>query len=532
MSEGIEITQELRQAFISEAQEYVQRLNDCLLELEKNSGDADALTEMFRAAHSLKGMAATMGLDGMADFTHEVESVMQAIKDGKIALDEEDTCLFFAAVDAIENMLDQFAAGNDAPAVRGLGCEQVTAQLKALLEAGTTGEGTEAKVLEHSSHLNGMDHTVKVETAKLDELINLIGQLVIARNRLAAFCEAGDVPEEALQEIDQATSGLQDLAMRLRMMPIQSVFRRFPRMVRDVAAELGKKVRLEISGGDTELDRAVVGRMGEPLVHLLRNAVDHGIEPPAIRKELGKPEEGLVRLSARNEGGRVVVEVQDDGAGIDPQRLLEKAIAKGVVSETEARQLNESQILELIFLPGFSTKEQATEVSGRGVGMDIVRNVIASMNGVVEVDSKPGLGTTIRMHLPITLAIVKAMLLKAQEEIFAVPLEFIVENILLDNRAVKSMMKRPVMEWRGEVLPVVSLREAVGLQGQCTGASAVILQTGKRKAVLEVDEIVGQQEIVMKSIGHFLGSVKGISGATILGDGRVSLILDIASLLN
>lgn len=529
MNQGIEITQELREAFECEAREYIQKLNDSLLQLERGTGDQELVNEMFRAAHTLKGMAATMGLDAMAEFTHEIENLMQRLRDGKADWSPEMGEVLFEAVDVLEDMLNRFASGEDVSQLQQP--DELLKRVQALATCRPTGRGQQG-ARSHTSVLGNSDHMVKVETAKLDELINLIGQLVIARNRLASLCQEGLLAEEAFEEIDRATTGLQDLAMRLRLTPIQSVFQRFPRMVRDLATSLGKKVKLVMSGGETELDRAVVSRISEPLVHLLRNAVDHGIEPPEERRAAGKPEEGLIRLSARSEGGRVVIEVADDGAGIDPDKVLRKAISNGLITESQASQMNTSQILELVFHPGFSTKDVATDISGRGVGLDVVRNVVSAINGVVELESKLGEGTVVRMHLPITLAIIKALLLKAADETYAVPLEFVTENILLDRRAVKTIMKKPVLEWRGEVLPVVSLRKAVGMDGECNGDCAVILRTGRHKAVLEVDEIVGQQEIVIKSLGKLCGSLRGVSGATILGDGRVSLILDLGSLIN
>ncbi|MGB9866951.1 MAG: chemotaxis protein CheA [Bacillota bacterium] len=529
MSQGIEITEELREAFEAEAREYIQKLNDSLLQLERDSGDPELVNDMFRAAHSLKGMAATVGLEEMAKVTHEVEGCLQRLRDGKAEWSQQMGEALFEAVDVLEDMLDQFVWDGQVCEVQR--ADELVKRLQALADF-RPGVRTQQGTRMHGIGAGSSDHMVKVDIGKLDELINLIGQLVITRNRLGALCREGLLLEEAFEEIDHATSGLQDLAMRLRLTPVQNVFQRFPRMVRDLAASLGKKVRLVISGGETELDRAVVDRISEPLVHLLRNAADHGIEYPDERRAKGKPEEGLVKLSARNEGGRVVIEVADDGAGIDPEKVLRKALAKGLVNESQARQMNTNQILELVFQPGFSTRDVASDISGRGVGLDVVKNVVSAMNGVVELDSKVGEGTTVRMHLPVTLAIIQALLLKAGDETYAVPLEFVTENILLDRESVKTILKKPVLEWRGEVLPVLSLRKAVGMDGECTGDYAVVLRTGRHKAVLEVDEILGQQEIVIKSLGKLCGPLQGVSGATILGDGKVSLILDMGSLVN
>jgi two-component system chemotaxis sensor kinase CheA len=335
--------------------------------------------------------------------------------------------------------------------------------------------------------------------------------------------------EETLKALTRVAGGLQDAVMKARMVPLAQVFSRFPRMVRDLARELGRQVEFVIEGEDTELDRSVIDEIGDPLVHLLRNAVDHGIEPPAVRERRGKEATGHVRLSACYEGNHVLIAVEDDGEGIDCQAVLAKAEERGLITAQEAKALSEKEIYRLLFMPGFSTAARITDVSGRGVGLDVVQSKIESLGGSIEVTSRPGQGTRFAIRLPLTLAIIQALLIKCGNETYALPLENVEEIQVASTSDLKKVRGRDVLLLRGEVVPLVNLGTLLGgetAERDEGGEIPVVVVRGAERAGLVVDGLVGQREIVIKSLGRFLANVPGIAGATILGDGRVVLILD------
>ena len=378
--------------------------------------------------------------------------------------------------------------------------------------------------------------TVRVGTDRLDSLMNLMGEVVIQRTRLAQLAARHDLPDlrETVEEVTRVTNELQMLVMQIRMMPVESVFMRFPRMVRDLAQSLGKRVELVISGEATELDRTVIDELGDPLVHMLRNAVDHGLEIPAEREAAGKPPVGTLRLSARHEGSNVVIEVEEDGRGLDPARLREVAVAKGLMGPEDAAALGDREAQELIFAPGFSTAAQTTDVSGRGVGMDVVRSKIAGLSGSVEIDSTPGVGSRFTIRLPLTLAIIQALLVRAEGEIYAVPLEAIEETVVVAAGEVRSVNGSECVVVREQVVPLVRLRERLAIGGgQDPGEgplNVVVIRAGGSRLGVVVDRLVGQQDVVIKHLPSYLGDVVGVSGATILGDGEVALIVDATAL--
>ncbi len=381
-----------------------------------------------------------------------------------------------------------------------------------------------------------LDKMVRVETQKLDDLVNLVGEMVVARTRIAEIGHGfNEDLDSTIDQLKRSITNLQDTAMGLRMVPIKQVFERFPRMVRDLCRGKGKKVRLYISGEETELDRSIINRLSDPLVHLLRNSFDHGIETPEERKKKGKNHEGSIYLQARHEGNQVVITVEDDGAGIDPDRIGEIAVQKGVISRAELGQLSKEDMVSLIFFNGFSTSSEVTDVSGRGVGMDAVRNSIEALHGTVEVFSEINVMTRFVLRLPLTLAIIKTLLVKSAGQLYAIPVEVIRENVYLDREEIKSIRNSPVVNLRGEVIALYTLSSLLGFghselpEGEC---SLVIVEAANRKAGFIVDDFVGQQEIMIKSLGSYLKGLKGIAGATILGDGSVTLIVDAAGLLN
>jgi two-component system chemotaxis sensor kinase CheA len=378
--------------------------------------------------------------------------------------------------------------------------------------------------------------SVRVDIHRLDSLMNLVGELVINKTRLEQIGKETQSPElnETLEQIDRITTDLQNVVMKVRMVPIDNVFSRFPRMVRDLARELGKEIELVIEGKDTELDRTVIDEIGDPLVHLLRNCVDHGVEMPADRLAAGKSETGHVYLIARHEGNNVVIEVADDGKGLNPEVLKKKVAENGLVAPEEIAQMDENTLLKLIFLPGFSTAEKVTDVSGRGVGMDAVKNKIEALSGSILIESKPGSGTSFKIQLPLTLAIIQALLVRLEAEIYAIPLSFIAETTSIMPDQINRVQEQEVMLLRGDVLPLLSLHEILQVppadMPKEEEINVVVVRKGEKRVGLIVDTLIGQQEIVIKPLGELIGSIPVIAGATILGNGRVSLIIDVAGL--
>jgi two-component system chemotaxis sensor kinase CheA len=392
--------------------------------------------------------------------------------------------------------------------------------------------------------ISATEQTIRVDVKRLDQLMNLIGELVLAKNRLIKIyndVEERYEGEKFLEELNQVvssisivTTDLQIAVMKTRMLPIGKVFNKFPRLVRDLSRELGKKVRLIIEGEDTELDKSIIEEIGDPLVHMIRNSIDHGIEPPKVRKALGKPEEGTVWLKAYNEGNMIVIEIKDDGAGMDPEKLKQKAIEKGILTPTEAENMNDKEAFMLIFKPGFSTAAKVTSVSGRGVGMDVVKTNIEKLNGIIEVDSVPGKGTTFKLKIPLTLAIIQALLVASQEELFAVPLSNVIETVRIVEEDIYTIEGKSVLKLRDEILSLVNMADVFKIEKVLEPDKylyVVILGLGATKIGLIVDNFIGQEEIVIKSLGEFLKGIPGIAGATIRGDGRVTLIVDVGSLM-
>lgn len=388
------------------------------------------------------------------------------------------------------------------------------------------------------------DKTIRTSVERLDTLMNLVGELITDRNRLymirgqTAGRYHGDMQFDALTEtishVGRITDQLQAEVMSIRMLPISNVFNKFPRMVRDLARRANKEINLVIRGEDTELDRSVIEVINDPLIHLLRNAIDHGIETPQERLSAGKSERGTVLLTARHEQGRIIITVEDDGAGIDLERVKTKAVERGLIGEKDAAGLAMEEAVDLIFSPGLSTAKSISEVSGRGVGMDIVRNNITRLNGSITVDTWPGQGSQFQIVLPLTLAIVPTLLVRVGAGVYAVPLVTVTETLRLDVKEIQTINSRPVIRLRDHVLPVAPLADIFGIQSTTNGSHykyIVVVQSGKSQVGLIVDELIGQQEVVVKSLSAVVGDVVGISSAAILGDGQVALILDIQGIM-
>ncbi|AEC52050.1 histidine kinase (cheA) [Pyrococcus sp. NA2] len=379
-----------------------------------------------------------------------------------------------------------------------------------------------------------ISRVIKIDVSYLDKLMNLVGELVITKGRLEQIGERLGDRElfEALSTLSRLLTELQDEIMEMRLTPIGEVFNKFPRMVRDLARKMGKEVEFIMEGADIEVDRTILEKLGDALVHLLRNAVDHGIEPPEERVKLGKPRAGRVELIAKREKNHVVIIVRDDGRGIDPEKVKKKAIERGLITPEEAANLSDEEAINLIFLPGFSTAEKVTDVSGRGVGMDVVKEVVKSMNGSISVQTEVGKGTTFILKLPISMAIIQALLIRVENEIYAIPINNILETIEVDKSILKTIGGKPVIVLRGEIIPVIMLHELFGLPvPEVDSFPAIIVDHGAQKVAIGVDELLHKRDIVIKSLGKFLSNVRGFAGATILGDGSVVLIIDIGGLL-
>lgn len=388
------------------------------------------------------------------------------------------------------------------------------------------------------------EQTIRVEVKRLDHLMNLIGELVLGKNRLLKIYD--DVEEryegeKFLEELNQVVSSLslvttdiQLAVMKTRMLPIAKVFNKFPRMIRDLSRELGKQIDLEISGEETELDKSIVEEIGDPLVHIIRNSCDHGIEDPETRKAMGKPEKGLVQLKAYNEGNHIVVEIVDDGKGLDADMLKAKSIEKGIITEREADAMSEKEAFGLIFKPGFSTAAKVTNVSGRGVGMDVVKTNIEKLNGIIDIESEVGKGTVMKLKIPLTLAIIQSLLVGTQEEFYAIPLASVLETVRVPIDDIYTIDGKNVLRLRDEVLSLVRLSDVFGVNKVFDGGDqtyVVIIGVAEAKLGIIVDTLVGQEEIVIKSMGDYLQNIPGIAGATIRGDGRVTLIIDVGAMM-
>lgn len=669
--------------FLEESREHLTNLNRCLLELEQQPQNGAALNEIFRAAHTLKGMSSTMGFEDLADLTHHMEDVLSNVKEAVLEVNGQVIDVLFQCFDRIQVMVESIAAGSsgdmnnmelveilnnikngnieaaamaeqticsrpkaasaeqpedppaalmdfndydlailDEAASRGYrvmflqvrvaeGCvmksvrsfmvfkaleaegditksvppvqdleegkfdsgfsivfvtqldvEEVKKRLDSISEISLTGirelnpdslqagpaevqaENEENKPHEAQSNQPVVDdghkiqkfkQKVRVDIEKLDQMMNLVGELVMHKGRLeqiGTISKNSDL-QETVEQVDRITTELQSVVMKVRMVPIEQVFNRFPRMVRDLAKDLNKEINFIVEGQETELDRTVIDEIGDPLVHLLRNAIDHGVEAPQERIKAGKPARGTVKLRARHEGNNVYIEVDDDGKGIDVERVLQKAVDKGLITAREAEQMNPEEAFRLVFTPGFSTAAEVTDVSGRGVGLDVVKAKMEGIGGEISIASKSGAGTRFIIKLPLTLAIIQALTVSVGDEIYAIPLSNVDETTMIFDRDIKMVQNQQVIVIRGKVMPLYRLRSLLDIPGEQTEnepAYVVVVRQGERQIGLVVDTLIGQHEIVIKSLGKLLAGIPGLAGAIVAGDGNVHLILDIASL--
>lgn len=639
-----------RDLFFEETDEYLQTLNECLLNLEKNPEDTEILDEIFRAAHTLKGMAATMGYKTMAELTHRMESVMELYRGGNNIIDADTVSLIFKCLDKLSEIVEDLRVENEGnidieelvlelsnvfasrsdekvqvaeesklrheisdtdsliirsakdknftaydivvrldkgcllkgarsyllvnkleqegeiihtdpsiekleegnfdnafrliylskldensinEVIRGISeIEDVLIQ-EIVLENNVSPEldlGTEDKEVSKTESKNNhhVNQSIRVDITKLDNFMNLVSELVIYRTRLEDLTSRDKSSEirEPLEHVGRISSELQDLVLKIRMEPVSVVFNRFPRMIRDLSKELNKGIDLIIEGEETELDRTVVSELGEPLIHLIRNAADHGIESPGVRQGLGKPDKGTIKLSAYQEGNKVVIIIKDDGKGIDPVAIKESAIRKGI----DTQGMDDKDLVQLIFNQGFSTAKELTSVSGRGVGMDVVRQKISSLGGTIDVLSEVNKGTSFVIKLPLTLSIIQALMVNIGRETFAIPLGIIETVVRVHEGEILKAHSEEVYTYRDKMVHVIRLNKKLSIDEVESEKHLILILLGNQHYGLLVDGLIGQQEIVIKKLTGTLSRMKEYLGATILGNGDITLILDVGNL--
>jgi two-component system chemotaxis sensor kinase CheA len=579
---------ELASMFIAEALDHLGTIEATILQLESSPGDARLLDDVFRPFHTIKGNAGALGLGSIQELSHAVETLLDLARAGALAIGPDETDAILKAVDLLTSLVSDLtrrlageparpleaerqallarvetlarreraaappADSRPAPAASGVepdfgpGAQaawapdadrQAIPEAEPIGPAGAPGEPAATDGPPAARRVEPAVAAVKVDTRKLDNLVDMVGELVIVQSMVSADPAVLALSEDRLSrnlaQLRRITSDLQRTAMALRMVPIRPTFQKMARLVRDLSRKAGKPVELVLSGEDTELDRKVVEDIADPLMHMIRNSLDHGIEPPERRAALGKPRTGRLSLSACHQGGSIVIAVSDDGAGLNAEKILARAVAQGLVPPGETPE--PADIYPLIFRPGFSTAEQVTEISGRGVGMDVVRRNIEALRGRIEIQTEPGRGTTFSIKLPLTLAIVEGLLLRVGQERFVLPTFSVRESLRPAAGQVHTVHGRARMiRVRDTLVPLVSLAELFGLDGAVADpcqATVVVIEDDDRRVALQVDELLGKQEVVIKSLGGAFAHVRGVAGGAILGDGRVGLILDAGGLI-
>jgi two-component system chemotaxis sensor kinase CheA len=558
-----QVSDELINIYIEDARAHLEALDHCLLSLERDGLDPATVQAVLGPLHTLKGNSGMMGFTQIKEYVHRLEDVFAQIGEGGVALGPQAFDKLFAGASALRDAIEQ--ASKQRAEVRDLSRER--SELDALIDAGPTPPpaggappapvpaadapapaGAKPRSSEprpadprraDSQYVAPKSSTVRVDFAQLDHLLNLVGELIIHRTkldqvglRLASRLEGRELSQElldAVQHLAGVSAQLQETVMDVRMLPIRHVFERFPRMVRDLAHSQGKEIELILEGDRTRVDKAIIDEIGEPLVHLIRNSVDHGIESPKQRVARGKTPTGTILLSAAQESNHVLITIMDDGAGIDPAGIRRKAVERGLLKADDG--LSDRELVQLIFSQGFSTRAEVTEVSGRGVGLDVVVKSIERLSGLIEVESVPGVGTKFMIQLPLTLAIISALLVDVEQRSYALPLAAVVESVKFKPEEIHRINGRDTLRLRDRIVPLLRLRSLFGLPGEERGRYAVILGRGDRRLGLVVDRLHGQQEVVIKALDAAVsGGQVPVAGATIMGDGRVVLILDVAAL--
>jgi two-component system chemotaxis sensor kinase CheA len=527
--------------FLLESEDGLKLMEQSILELELHPDGSETIQSIFRVVHTMKGNASLLEIEGLLAFTHTAEDLLDQLRNGKLSVTPEIITLLLDVVDTLRQMVTAAGHGKDEA---GPGAQSILARISHLLNAdgkAVKKQGTARENQGPFSHPETMGEasykagrTLRVDVEKLDRLLDLAGELTIARGRVAQMLEAKE--EISIEELRDAHSfsdalhyELQDTILKVRMVPIGPLFHQYNRTVRDMAKSLDKKAQLRIEGEDIEVDTSVVEYLKDPLLHMIRNALDHGIEPPAKRKKNGKSQTGTITVRAAREGGNIIIEVMDDGAGLDKQKIVEVALKKGLVAEPQ--RLSDPEIYQLIFEPGFTTASQVSDMSGRGVGMDVVRRNIQALRGSVHAASKPGVGATVRIRLPLTLAIIEGFSVGVGDETYVIPVDQVIECVELPKEDHENTRKDGVLQLRNEPLPFIYLKDHFGLPGE-RGArqSIVVVQHETSRAGLAVNELYGATQTVIKPLPAIFKDVPGVSGSAILGNGRVALILDIPAL--
>src|SRR6476659_10217203 len=556
---------EIVQEFLVESYEALDRLDGDLLALERDSNSPDVLASIFCVMHTIKGTCGFLGFQKLERVAHAAESLLGGLRDGTLAVNPAITSALLSTGDALRQMLAKIertkndgdedflhlvatlerlrsSGGTDAPthvpATPVSPRKRATPKGEAPKQATPARPSPPGRDADPAEKASVAETNLRVDVQMLDNLMTLVGELVLTRNHIMQLTAGSthDAPLlSAAQHLNGITAELQDGVMRTRLQPIHTAWARFPRVVRDLAMALGKQVRVRTEGDDTELDRSIIEAIKDPLMHLVRNAVDHGIEDPAEREAAGKPVEGTIVIRASHEGGQVTIEMQDDGRGIDVEKVRARGAERGLIDATTAKTLSARDTIELIFQPGFSTADKVTNLSGRGVGMDVVKTNVGRIGGNVEVVTEPGVGTTYTLKIPLTLAIIPALLATSGGERYAIPQINLVELVRATPEQIENVHGAPVYRLRDTLLPLVSLASELG--GDSTGERAdaashpiVVLQADDRRFGLIVDGVSDSAEIVVKPLGVSLKGVDTFAGATILGDGRVGLILDVLGL--
>jgi len=530
--------------FLIESEDGLTLMEQSILELELHPGDSEAIQSIFRVVHTMKGNASLLEIEGLLAFTHAAEDLLDLLRNGKLSVTPEIVTLLLDVVDVLRQMVAAAGQGKDETSPRA---KDILTRISHHLKMnGKNGKDPDpagdsqvqlsnieaAPAMEQAPHKGA--RTLRVDVEKLDRLLDLAGELTIARGRVAQMLEARG--ETSLEELRDAHSfadslhyELQDTILKVRMVPVGPLFHQYNRTVRDMAKSLGKMAQLRIEGEDIEVDTSVVEYLKDPLLHMIRNALDHGIEPPAKRKKRGKSPTGTITVRAAREGRNIVIEVTDDGAGLDKQKIIEVAQKKGLLAESQ--KLSDQEINQLIFEPGFTTTTQVSDMSGRGVGMDVVRRNIQVLRGSVYATSQPGVGATVRIRLPLTLAIIEGFSVGVGNETYVIPVDQVIECVELAKEDQENARKDGVLQLRNEPLPFIYLKDHFGLPGErSTKQSVVVVQHETSRAGLAVNELFGATQTVIKPLPAVFKDVAGVSGSAILGNGRVALILDIPAL--
>jgi len=525
-------------SFLAESEEGLDLMEQALVQMESSPSDPELLHQIFRVAHTLKGNATSLELKELAGFAHVVEDLLDVFREQQAQPTADLISLLLKAVDELRALVSSAATGSrELTAGQQSLIKKIAREVekRAKKDATTSGAPGESSAAAKVDTLPGAGHrTLRADVDKLDHMLNLTGEIVIAQGRLRQMIEKlgteqGRAILEMHREAERLYMDLQSEVMSIRMVPIGPLFRQFVRSVRDLAKSHGKLARLEVVGADVEVDTTVLEQLKDPLLHLVRNAVDHGLEKPALRQSQGKNACGLIRLSAAHSGGNIVVKLQDDGAGFDRARILDKAKRAGLVSGED--EIRDRDIYDLAFQAGFSTAESVTDLSGRGVGLDVVRRNIDTLRGTVEIASTAGKGTTITIRLPLTLAIIEGFSVRVGNETFIVPLEHVTECTELPAEQ-SNADASGILSLRGSALPYIRLRRVFGVPGVTPKKeNIVVVKINEFHAGIAVDELLGGMQTVVKPLGRAFRGVSGIAGSTVLGDGRVGLIVDVPSLL-